>query len=91
MQNYILTYFKQKGIIFHCSGFFFFFLTNVLSHWDFSHEKFGLLFQVKASYDRVTLTNLTYKDHVTNEEARAKIQQAVGPHEDHLTIVKRRK
>ena len=31
------------------------------------------------------------KDHVTNEEVRAKIQQAIGPHEDLLTIVKRRK
>ena len=28
--------------------------------------------------------------HVTNEEVRAKIQQAIGPHED-LTIVKKRK
>ena len=36
-------------------------------------------------------TTHTYKDHVTNEEVRAKIQQAIGPHEDHLTIVKRRK
>ena len=26
----------------------------------------------------------------TNEEVRAKIQQAIGPHEDLLTIVKRR-
>ena len=33
----------------------------------------------------------SYKDHVTNEEVRAKIQQAIGPHEDLLTIVKRRK
>ena len=31
------------------------------------------------------------KDHVTNEEIRAKVQQAIGPHEDLLTIVKRRK
>ena len=28
---------------------------------------------------------------VTNEEVRAKIQQAIGPHEDLLTMVKRRK
>ena len=28
---------------------------------------------------------------VTNEEVRAKIQQALGPHEDRLTIVKKRK
>ena len=32
-----------------------------------------------------------YKYHVTNEEVRAKIQQAIGPHEDLLTTVKRRK
>ena len=34
---------------------------------------------------------ISYKDHVTIEEVRAKIQQAMGPHEDFLTIVKRRK
>ena len=33
---------------------------------------------------------MSYKDHVTNEEVRVKIQQAIGPHED-LPIVKRRK
>ena len=34
---------------------------------------------------------ISYKDRVTNEEVRAKIQQAIGPHDDLLTIVKRRK
>ena len=29
--------------------------------------------------------------YVTNEEVRAEIQRAIGPHEDLLTIVKRRK
>ena len=29
---------------------------------------------------------ISYKDHVTNEEVRAKNQQAIGPHEDLLTI-----
>ena len=29
--------------------------------------------------------------HVTNEEVHAKIQQAIGPHKDLLTIAKRRK
>ena len=33
----------------------------------------------------------SYKDHVANEEVRAKIQQAIGSHGDLLTIVKRRK
>ena len=36
------------------------------------------------------ILRISYKDHVTNEEVRARIQQAIGPHED-LTIVKRRK
>ena len=34
---------------------------------------------------------ISYKDHVSNEEVCAKIQQAIGPHEDLLTMVKRRK
>ena len=37
------------------------------------------------------ILRISYKDHVSNEEVRAKIQQAIGPHEDLLTIVKRRK
>ena len=36
------------------------------------------------------ILRISYKDHVTNEEVHAKIQQAIGPRED-LTIVKRRK
>ena len=37
------------------------------------------------------ILRISYKDHVTNEEGRAKIQQAIGPHEDLLITVKRRK
>ena len=37
------------------------------------------------------ILHISNKDHVTNEEVCAKIQQATGPHEDPLTIVKRRK
>ena len=33
------------------------------------------------------ILHISYKDHVTNEEGPAKIQQAIGPHEDLLTIV----
>ena len=36
------------------------------------------------------ILRISYKDHVTNEEVYAKIQQAIGPHGDLLTIVKRR-
>ena len=37
------------------------------------------------------ILRISYKDHVTDEEVRAKIQQAIGPQEDLLTNVKRRK
>ena len=37
------------------------------------------------------IPRIPYEDHVTDEEIRAKIQQAIGLHEDLLTIVKRRK
>ena len=33
------------------------------------------------------ILQISYKDQVTNEKVRAKIQQAIGPHEDLLTIV----
>ena len=37
------------------------------------------------------ILHISYKDHVTNEEVCAKIQQAIGPHEGLFTIVKRSK
>ena len=37
------------------------------------------------------MQGISYKDHVTNEEVHVKIRQAIGPHKDLLTIVKRRK
>ena len=37
------------------------------------------------------ILHISYKDHDTNKEVRAKILQAIGPYEDLLTIVKRRK
>ena len=33
---------------------------------------------------------ISYKDHVTNEKVCVKYQQAIRPHEDLLTIIKRR-
>ena len=35
------------------------------------------------------ILHISYKDHANNEEVFAKIKQAIGPHEDPLTIVKR--
>ena len=37
------------------------------------------------------LLNISYKDHVTNEEVRRKIQAAVGEYDELLTLVKKRK
>ena len=37
------------------------------------------------------LLNISYKDHVTNEEVRSRIQSAIGVHDDLLTMVKKRK
>ena len=37
------------------------------------------------------ILHISLKDHVTNKEVHVKIQQATGPHEDLLTIIKRHK
>ena len=37
------------------------------------------------------ILRISYKDHVTNKEFRAKIQQTIGPHKDILITVKRLK
>ena len=37
------------------------------------------------------LLGITYRDHISNEEVRNRTRQAIGPHEDLLTTVKRRK
>ena len=45
----------------------------------------------KNTSHRNEVLRISYKDHVTNEEVNAKIQQAIGPHEDLLIMVKRRR
>ena len=37
------------------------------------------------------LLNISYKDHVTNEEVRRKIQAAIGKYDELQTLVKKRK
>ena len=37
------------------------------------------------------MLRISYKNYVTNEEVHGKIKQAIGPREDLLTMVKRRK
>ena len=57
--------------------------------WTLTAELQGRIQTMKMRCYRKILC-ISNKDHVTNEEARAKIQQAIGPHED-LTTVKKRK
>jgi len=35
--------------------------------------------------------NISYKDHITNQEVKNRIRKAIGPYEGLLTVVKRRK
>ena len=35
------------------------------------------------------LLNISYKDHVTNEEVRRKLQAAIGEYDELLTLVKK--
>ena len=37
------------------------------------------------------LLGISYKDHITNEEVKRRIENAIGPHVDLLTIVRQRK
>ena len=46
---------------------------------------------VHTAVDDCKTIRISCKDHVTNEEVCAKIQQVIRPHEDLLTIVKRHK
>ena len=62
----------------------------VCKSWTLTAELQRRIQAMEMRYYRKIL-RIPYKDHVTNEEVRAKIQQAIGPHEDLLTIVKRRK
>ena len=37
------------------------------------------------------LLGISYRDHITNDAVRDRIRQAVGPYDDILTMVKKRK
>ncbi|XP_072041629.1 uncharacterized protein [Amphiura filiformis] len=36
------------------------------------------------------ILNISYKDHVTNEEVRTRVKQAIGPYDDLLTTARQR-
>ena len=69
-------------------------LTRLKPVWNdrsiFLSSKIRLTRSLDTSILRVVGLRISYKDHVTNEEVRVKIQQATGPHEDLLSIVTRR-
>ena len=58
--------------------------------WTLTAELQRRIQAMEMRYNR-KIIHISYKDHVTDEEVRAKIQQAIGPQEDLLTIVNRRK
>ena len=58
--------------------------------WTLTAELQRRIQAMEMKYYR-NILRIPYKHHVTNEEVRAKIQQAIGPHEDLLTTTKRRK
>ena len=58
--------------------------------WTLTAELQRRIQSMEMRYYRKIL-HISYEDHVANEEVHAKIQQAFGPHEDHLTIIKRHK
>ena len=70
--------------------FVFFFFLILFQSWTLTAEPQRRIQAMEMRYYHKILS-ISYKDHVTNQEVRAKIQQAIGPHEDLLTIVKRRK
>ena len=46
--------------------------------------------QAMEMWSYCKILHISRKDHAANEEVCAKIQQAIGPHEDLLTLEKRR-
>ena len=72
-------------------------LSLVTSIFQYACESWTLTAELKRRIQAMKMRcyrkilRISYKDHVTDEEVRAKIQQAIGPHEDLLTIVKRGK
>ena len=63
---------------------------NAYESWTLTAELQRRIQAIEMRYYRKIL-RISYKDHLTYEEVCAKIQQAIGPHEDLLTIIKRRK
>ena len=71
--------------------------TLILSTFLYACESWTLTAEIETRIQALEmrcyrrLLNISYKDHVTNEEVRNKIQNAIGVHDDLLIIVKKRK
>ena len=88
VQDGLRTGLKEGGLPSGWSSFYQGFFCNT----DYNKEL--LYIQKVACSEGVTFHHRfqcshLYKDRVTNEEVLARIQQAIGPHKDLLTIVKR--
>ena len=58
--------------------------------WTLTAEFQGRIQAMEMRYN-LKILHISYKDHVTNKEVCAKIEQTIGPHEHLLMIVKRHK
>ena len=71
--------------------------TLILSTFLYACESWTLAAQIERRIQALEmrcyrrLLNISYNDHVTNEEVRKRIQNAVGMHDDLLTMVKKQK
>ena len=69
--------------------------TLILSTFLYAFESWTLTAEIERRIQEMRcyrrLLTISYKDHVTNEEVRNRIQNATGVHDDLLTMVKKRK
>ena len=69
----------------------------VMSIFLYSCETWTLTAEIERKIQTVEtrslrhLLGISYKDHITNEEVQRRIRKAIGPYEELLSIVKRRK
>ena len=71
--------------------------TLILSTFLYACESWSLIAEIERRIQALEmrcyrrLLNISHKDHVTNEEVCNRIQNAIGVHDDLLTMVKKRK
>ena len=69
--------------------------THILSTFFYACQSWTLTAEIERRIQALEMRcyrwflNISYKDHVTNEAVRNRIQNATGVHDDLLTIVKK--